>query len=619
MQKFIQTWVLSCYYISMIAQKIKRKSKTLSQVLKFVYGRYTKWAVLRDLFFIVVTASEIYSISMVGKFIDETADILLNWEAFDIKTYLATDSFYYLVIVLLLWMLVRIGNAAREYFYYVIYEKVWQDAQTLVMSKVSHSNLQDVEKKDYQQLLTFIPSYSIDHLVLAYNDFSMLLSNIISLVSALAILFGTMSWSALLLGVFVLPEVIAVHLRRKSLRQYRDDQTDRFRYMDYLNATALSVESFPELRVDGVFSFLKRKYSHEYKQFMKGFVRQQQMFYENQALFSLTDQVFKYIYVIYVLSIAVVKKMSIGTFKALYDYVDVAYNNAYSFLNSASMISTRLDYIDDFFILLEYEGFGDRDSGDIHLPKDKTPTIELQKLDFAYPDDPKTKVLNNVSMKIEPGEKVAFFGSDASGKSSMVKVLTGLYEIVAGDYVIDGYSIRELDRGELKRKIAVTFQNFINYSLSLRENIIIGSGKRNINKSLYEEVKKVSLVKDFMKKEKLDDNQLLGRNFAGGKDFSPGYWQRLAIARMLYRNKQVFIMDEALTFVDAPSREKILTNMFEFLGDEKTLIFLTREMDNLKMFDRIYYFEKGRIVESGTWDELMKKKGKFYKQYKFSL
>jgi ATP-binding cassette subfamily B protein len=371
--------------------------------------------------------------------------------------------------------------------------------------------------------------------------------------------------------------------------------------------------------VDGIFSFLKRKYKGEYGKYMDGYVKHQASFYENQALFSLIDQVLKFGYILYLLSIAIVKKLSIGTFKALYDYVDVAYNSAYHVLNSGSLLSTRLDYIVDFFELLEYEFFGDKVRGTVKLSKSKTPSIELQSLDFAYPDDPKNKVLNDVSLKIEPGEKVALFGTDASGKSSMVKILTGLYEIVAGDYVIDGYSIRELEKGELKKKIAVTFQNFINYSFSLQENIVIGSGKKNLNKSLYEEVKEITTVKDFMKRSNLKDGDLLGRNLPGGKDFSPGYWQRLAIARMLYRNKQVFIMDEPLTFVDAPSRDVILSNMFKFLGNDKTLIYLTREIDNLKMFDKIYYFERGRIVESGTWKELMAKKGKFYKEYKVSM
>jgi len=95
-------------------------------------------------------------------------------------------------------------------------------------------------------------------------------------------------------------------------------------------------------------------------------------------------------------------------------------------------------------------------------------------------------------------------------------------------------------------------------------------------------------------------------------DLSPGYWQRLAIARMLYRNKNIFIMDEPFTFIDSISASEILKGIFEFLGKERSLIFITRSTENLKMFDRIYYFEDGKIVEEGTWRSLMKRKGKLY-------
>lgn len=603
----------------MLIKKIKRKSKTLFQVLGFIYSRYTLQAVLRDILFIIITASEVYGISILGKFIDSTAEILVNFDTFNLQEYFATESFFFLATILLLWMVVQICTQGREYLFTTIYEKVWSDSQYLMISKVSNSNLQDVEKEDFQNMLTFVPTYSLDRLVNAYNDFSTIISSAIRLVSTSLILFATMSWSVLLLILFVLPEVIAVHHKRKKIREFQDDEVSRFRAINYLKGVSLNVSIFSELRVDGVFSFLRRKYRKEYDKYLKGFLNRQGEFYEKKILYSLIDQFFKFVYIIYLLAFSIQKKLSLGTFKALYDYVDIAYTSAYQVFNSFSLLSTNMDYIDDFFEFLEYEGFGDKAEGIEKLKDNKTPSIEFQRLDFAYPDEPSNKVLNNISLKIEPGEKVAFFGGDGSGKSSMVKVLAGLYEIVAGDYVIDGLSIRELQRGELKKKIAVTFQNFINYSFTLRENIIIaGEDRKNINNSLYQEVKKISGVSEFMKSQNIEDECLLGRNFAGGIDLSPGYWQRIAIARMLYRNRQIFILDEPLTFIDAPSRNQILKDMISFIGKERSMIYITKDTDNLDLFDKIYYFEKGKIVEAGDWKELMNKKGLLYKEAKFN-
>ncbi len=156
------------------------------------------------------------------------------------------------------------------------------------------------------------------------------------------------------------------------------------------------------------------------------------------------------------------------------------------------------------------------------------------------------------------------------------------------------------------------FQDFIHYHFSLIENVVISGQRKNVNKDLYKEVIKVAGVKDFKKEINLKDKSVLGKTFPSGKELSPGYWQRLSIARTLYRNKNIFIMDEPFTFIDDISARDILGGIFDFLGDDKSMIYITRSVSLLKNFDRIYYFDKGRVVEFGSWDELMKKKGKLY-------
>jgi ATP-binding cassette subfamily B protein len=179
--------------------------------------------------------------------------------------------------------------------------------------------------------------------------------------------------------------------------------------------------------------------------------------------------------------------------------------------------------------------------------------------------------------------------------------------------MLDGCSIKELDRGQLKKKIAVTFQDFINYNFSVKENVVISGERKNINKHLYDEVSEVSLVNEFLKKERIKESHLLGKTFPGGKDLSPGYWQRLAISRMLYRNKKIFIMDESFTFIDSESKERILQNVLKYIGPDRTLIYITRSVEDLDMFDRIFFFENGRIIESGSYKELIKQRKKFFK------
>jgi len=596
----------------MILQKYKQKLITLFNVLKFIYGRYTVPAVARDILFVIGTAAEVYSITIVGKFIDEVAKILLDWSQFDISQFFQTQAFFHLVTIFVLWSILQACNQAKQHFYIVIYEKVWEDARYMMISKVSKSNLQDVEQEKFQDLLTYAPAYSIDRIIQTYNSFSSIASSIVRLVSALIIIFEVMSWSVLLLILFVLPETIIVHFRRKQIRAYQDEEVGRLKYLNYLTNLTLTIANFPELRVNDTYAYTKRKYGEQYDEFLEGYLKKDKEMLRDKTWASTLGQGLKFIYIIYVLSFAIVKKISLGTFKALYDYVDMAYGSIYSIVDSTLFISTLLDYDERFFELMDYEGYGDHAHGEKKLKKG-TPKIELKNLSFSYPDDPKTMVLKHIDIDIEPGEKVVFFGSDGSGKSSMVKILTGLYQLQTGEYLVDGYSVKELDRGELKKKIAVTFQDFIDYNFSLKENVVISGERKNINKRLYNDVSQVSQVSDFMQKEKVKDEHILGKTFPGGKDLSPGYWQRLAIARMLYRNRRIFVMDESFTYIDSESKDVILQNIFDFIGPEKTLIYITRSIEDLEKFDKIYFFEHGKVIESGNFKELMKRKKKFYK------
>lgn len=602
----------------MIIQKYKKKLSTLFNVLKFVYGRYPTIAITRDILFTVATFAQVYSITVVGKFIDEVAKILLNWGDFSLSNFWGTQAFIHLVTIFVLWSIAQACTQAKFHLYNVIYERTWEDAKYSLIAKVSRSNMQDVEQEKFQDLMVYVPSYSVDRIIYTYDSFSGIMGNIVSLVSAVVIIFETMSWSVLLLLLFVLPQILVVHIKRKKIRNYQDKEIGRFKYLNYISNLSLTIANFPELRVNDTYSYLKRRYLEEYNEFLGGYLKNDSDLYKGRSIVSIIGQGFKFAYVIYVLAISILRKLSIGTFKALYDYVDMAYNSIYNIFDLISYISTLLGYDEKFFDFVNYEGFGDHEHGHIKLGKG-TPSLQLKNLSFSYPDDPETMVLKHLDIDIKPGEKVVFFGSDGSGKSSLVKILTGLYQVKKGDYLVDGYSIKELDRGQLKRKISVTFQDFVNYNFSLKENIVIAGERKNIKKGLYERVSNVGQISEFIKKEKISDEHILGKTFPGGKDLSPGYWQRLAVARMLYRDKKVFVMDETFTFIDSESKDTILKNILDFVGPSRTLVYITRSVENLNMFDKIFFFEDGKVLESGSWKELMKHKRKFYKIVKGKL
>lgn len=594
--------------------KIFNKLLNLFRIVKFFYGRYPKETLLRDFLFVIVTVAEMLGITIAGKFLDATVFVIQNTGVFNFMDYLATDSFYFLSLGLVMIFLVKIGRGIRENLYDRLYDLLQADTQTEMLKKISNSNLQDIEQAYFQQLQDFIPAYSIEKMMLSYDAFSEIVSQTVRFVTAFSILHATLGWTASILVVFVLPEVLLSHFNRKKISLYNENNMEKTKFVNYVNNVAQDITYFAELRVDGSYEYLRRSRKDAKYEYLDGLFHRRKHFWIDKIFGSVFGQLFKYFYLLYILAYAIIHKISIGSFSAMFNYVEAIYDSAFNILDTISMLDGRLEYTSKYFEFVENKGFGDVHPGTQRL-KEGTPSLEFNNLDFAYPDTPDRKILENINFKIQPGEKVIFFGGDGSGKSSIIKVLTGLYEIIAGDYVIDGYSIRELNRGELKKKISVTFQNFINYNFSVQKNITIGSNRKNVDRDLYERVKKITGVDKYLERKGITDNEILGK-VLDGLELSPGYWQRLAIARMLYRNRDVFIMDEPFTFIDAISKNKMLKDILSFIGKRRTLIYITRSLDDIDEFDRIYYFKNGHILESGTYKELMRKKGYLYKEVK---
>lgn len=599
----------------MIFRKIGKNLSILKKVLHFIYSKYTYQALIRDTLCILSSFSEIASIKYLGNFIDSTVKLLRDWGNFVLEDFFLTDSFKFLMMLLILWIVSRICVQLRAYFYVVIQERILKDSKEMMINKIAMSNMEDVEKVDYQDLVTYIPSFSIGRMIEIYDNSSIIFSNIIRLLGAVLILLGTIGYSVWFIILFVLPEIASVHFRRNKIKEYRDESVGKLKYLNYIENLCFTISNFLELRVNNIYKFLKRRYNEEYSEYLKDFEYTQKNFYLDQLAFSILGQALKFGYVVYVLMISVVKRISFGTFKALYDYVDISYQSIFNIFNSVSILTVNLGYIEKFFDLIEYEGFGDVYHGKKKLSKTEVPVLEMKDLSFSYPDDPECMILKKLNIIIKPGEKIAIIGGDGAGKSSVVKILTGLYTVSSGNYSLGNILTKELDRGELKSNLSVIFQDYINYNFSVKENIVISGQRKNIDNKLYKRVSDVIELGEMKKRMDVDDNSVLGKVFPSGKDLSPGYWQRLAIARMLYRDRNISIMDEPFTYIDEVSAGRILDNIFKFLGDDKSLVYITRNSRFLERFDKVYYLERGRVVESGSWKELMKKKGRVYDNY----
>ncbi len=230
----------------------------------------------------------------------------------------------------------------------------------------------------------------------------------------------------------------------------------------------------------------------------------------------------------------------------------------------------------------------------------------FEDVGFKYDDDDQT-ILNGLSLKVNPGETIAFVGESGSGKSTAINLVTGFYFPTLGSLKIDGVSIKDIDLQSYRQHIAVVPQNSVLFSGTVRENITYGLP--NTNEEFLQKIIDLACLRDVI------DNLPKGLDtFVGehGYNLSGGQRQRISIARALIRNPKVIIFDEATSALDTVS-EKHIQTAIDNLSKDKTTFIVAHRLSTIKNADKIAVIDNGKCVEFGTYDELVAKKGAFYK------
>ncbi|GAA1039254.1 ABC transporter ATP-binding protein [Virgisporangium ochraceum] len=262
----------------------------------------------------------------------------------------------------------------------------------------------------------------------------------------------------------------------------------------------------------------------------------------------------------------------------------------------------------------DYRSFLDR--AESHLPKsggtkvDGFDEIRLTDVRLKYPDT-ETPAVDGVSMTLRRGQVIALVGENGSGKSSLAKLIAGLYEPVEGEIRWDGVSVADLDRASLASQVAVTTQDLFKFPFTAAQNILIGRHDRTGDGPSITTAARAAAAHDMIEKLPFGYRTLLDRAFKQGHDLSGGEWQRLVSARAFYRDAALLICDEPSSALDARAEHAIFQQLRAH--PNRAIVLITHRLANVRHADHIYVLHEGRVVQHGDHDSLMAEGG-LYKE-----
>ena len=506
------------------------------------------------------------------------------------------------------WLIPRVNGMLRQR----VELKLLREYKTRMLEHCASIKYTYVEQSESHDLISRVMREPERQWQNIYQSMLALLKLFISIIGIMLVIAGYVWWAAGLILLFCIPLFVFSVKSGKINYQTRRDTTPYIRKYEYLDNVLNNREYLNERKVFGYTEKINKQYADMYHKTFSIETKMHAFWAFKTKISGGLSAIAALLIVITLIQPTLSGGISIGLFISLV-------NSVFSLTNQLSWgLSRNIDVLvhsNEFCKDMRNFWAIPVDAGVLEEPQymEHIDEIAFKNVSFTYPGT-EQMVLSNVSFTMKWGHNYALVGANGAGKSTVIKLLTGLYSEYEGEILINGKELRQYTPKEKKGIFSVVYQDFCKHALTFKENCQLGDPCEEISDDRMIELAEQFQLSGTM--ENLPDgyDSLLGKIRENGVDLSGGQWQKLAMIRALLRPAKVRVLDEPTASLD-PKMESEIYGLFREMTKKTLTILISHRLGFAKLADYILVFDGGSICEQGDFQTLMDKKGLFYTMY----